>query len=405
MNQRIEGLRKYILDKKHHQFRRTADELNISNLSDSFARNDVSPVKRAAICLATLLDKEIPVILPDEKIVLTRTISEIPEIFTREEWDEIKKAHYIHERGTVCNISPDYGTTIRVGLEARKKEIEERLKDMGADKNGVVFLQSTLICISALQSFIDKYERLAREQKDYDTADMLKNIRSNGANSLREALQLLRILHFALWEAGNYHNTLGRFDQYMYPYYRKDIDNGILTKEEAFELVEEFFLVCNKDSDLYPGMQQGDNGQSIVLGGCDANGDCLFNELSEICLKASYELGLIDPKINIRVDKHTPDKVFELGSWLTKKGLGFPQYCNDDVVIPGLLRKGYEKEDAYNYVVAACWEFIIPKYALDIPNIDGLSLIQCVKECLDALDTCNDYESFYQLVEQKCKLK
>lgn len=94
-----------------------------------------------------------------------------------------------------------------------------------------------------------------------------------------------------------------------------------------------------------------------------------------------------------------------MGSWLTKKGLGFPQYCNDDVVIPGLLRKGYEKEDAYNYVVAACWEFIIPKYALDIPNIDGLSLIQCVKECLDALDTCNDYESFYQLVEQKCKLK
>lgn len=91
MNQRIEGLRKYILDKKHHQFRRTADELNISNLSDSFARNDVSPVKRAAICLATLLDKEIPVILPDEKIVLTRTISEIPKIFTRKEWDEIKR--------------------------------------------------------------------------------------------------------------------------------------------------------------------------------------------------------------------------------------------------------------------------------------------------------------------------
>ncbi len=405
MNQRIEGLRKYILDKKHHQFRRTADELNISNLSDSFARNDVSPVKRAAICLATLLDKEIPVILPNEKIVLTRTISEIPEIFTRKEWDEIKKTHYIHERGTVCNISPDYGTTIRVGLEARKKEIEERLKDIGADKDGVVFLQSTLICISALQSFIDKYERLARERKDYDTADMLKNIRSNGANSLREALQLLRLLHFALWEAGNYHNTLGRFDQYMYPYYRKDIDNGILTKEEAFELVEEFFLVCNKDSDLYPGMQQGDNGQSIVLGGCDANGDCFFNELSEICLKASYELGLIDPKINIRVDKCTPDKVFELGSWLTKKGLGFPQYCNDDIVIPGLLRKGYEKEDAYNYVVAACWEFIIPKYALDIPNIDGLSLIQCVKECLDVLDTCNDYESFYQLVEQKMQTK
>ena len=405
MNQRIESLRKYILDKEHHRFRRTANELKICNISDSFARDNVSYVERSAICLATLLDKEMAVILPGEKIVSTRTVSEVPEIFTKEEWEEIEKSHYIHERGTVCNISPDYATTIRVGLEARKKEVEERLKGIGADKEGVVFLRSTLICISALQSFIDKYERLAREQGDYDIADTLKNIRSNGANSLREALQLLRILHFALWEAGNYHNTLGRFDQYMYPYYRKDIDNGILTKEEALDLVEEFFLSCNKDSDLYPGMQQGDNGQSIVLGGRNTKGDCLFNELSEICLKASYELELIDPKINIRVDKNTPDEVFELGSWLTKKGLGFPQYCNDDVVIPGLLRKGYEKEDAYNYVVAACWEFIIPKYALDIPNIDGLSLILCVKECLNTLETCKDYDSFYRLVEQKMQAK
>lgn len=405
MNKRIEGLRKYILDKKHHQYRRSVSELGIANLGDSFAHDNVSFVQRSAMCLVTLLDREIPVILPGEKIVMTRTVSDIPEIFTKEEWKEIKKNHYIHERGTVCNISPDYETTIRLGLEARKQEIEKRLKDTDVDEQGKLFLQSTLICISALQSFIGKYEKLAREQGDYEMADILKNIRSNGANTLREALQLLRVLHFALWEAGNYHNTLGRFDQYIYPYYRKDVDNENLTKEEAFDLVEEFFLACNKDSDLYPGMQQGDNGQSIVLGGRNANGDCLFNELSELCLKASYELELIDPKINIRVDKNTPDHVFELGSWLTKKGLGFPQYSNDDVVIPGLLRKGYEKEDAYNYVVAACWEFIIPKYALDIPNIDGLSLILCVKECLGLLETCSNYDTFYRLVEQKMQAK
>lgn len=61
----------------------------------------------------------------------------------------------------------------------------------------------------------------------------------------------------------------------MYPYFRHDIDSGVLTEEEAFDLVEEFFLACNKDSDLYPGMQQGDNGQSMVLGGRAANGDYL----------------------------------------------------------------------------------------------------------------------------------
>ena len=83
-----------------------------------------------------------------------------------------------------------------------------------------------------------------------------------------------------------------------------------------------------------------------------------------MCLQASFELQLIDPKINIRVDKNTPDEIYTLGSRLTRIGLGFPQYCNDDIVIPGLIRKGYTKEDAYNYVVAACWEFIIPGVAM-----------------------------------------
>ena len=124
--------------------------------------------------------------------------------------------------------------------------------------------------------------------------------------------------------------------------------------------MEEFFLACNKDSDLYPGMQQGDNGQSMVLGGRAANGDYLFNRLSEMCLRASCELELIDPKINIRVDADTPDEIFFLGSQLTRKGLGFPQYSNDDVIVPGLMKKGYSEQDARNYVVAACWEFIIP---------------------------------------------
>jgi len=401
MNVRIENLRNYILEKKHHQYRRSAAQLGIGDISNSFAKENMHPVKRSAVCLSTLLDEEVPVILPGEKIVFTRTIKELPDIFTKEEWEKITNSYYIHERGTVCNISPDYETTIRVGLDVRKKEIERRLEDQGLDEEGIIFLNAMLTCITALQLLIDKYEKYARLKGETDTADVLKAIKTEGAKSFREALQLLRILHFAIWEAGNYHNTLGRFDQYMYPYYKHDIEKGILSEAEAFDLVEEFFLLCNKDSDLYPGMQQGDNGQSMVLGGRDINGDYLFNKLSEMCLKASYELELIDPKINIRVDKNTPDEIFELGSQLTKKGLGFPQYSNDDVIIPGLLRKGYEERDAYNYVVAACWEFIIPKYALDIPNIDGLSLISCVKESLVKLESCQDYESFYKEIEKE----
>ena len=290
-------------------------------------------------------------------------------------------------------------------MNARKKEIEEKLNDQSVDQEGVTFLKATLLCIEAIQALIGRYEEYARSKGYTDTADVLKAIQCNGAKSFREALQLLRVLHFSLWAAGNYHNTLGRFDQYMYPYFTKDIETGVITESEAFDLVEEFFLSCNKDSDLYPGMQQGDNGQSIVLGGRGLDGQYMFNDLSKMCLLASYELALIDPKINIRVDKETPDEVYILGSRLTRKGLGFPQYSNDDIVIPGLMKKGYKKDHAYDYVVAACWEFIIPKYALDIPNIDGLSLPQCVNDSLPKLGECVSYEAFYDIVEQKMQEK
>ena len=401
MNPRIENLRGYILRKEHHVLRRTPARLGLDNLNIGFAAAGMPPVRRSAEMLAALMRAEQPVILPGEKIVFTRTVTEVPEIFTPQEWDGIKASHYIHERGTVCNISPDYETTIRLGLDARKAEIASRLADDSLDQEQRIFLGSVALCIEAVQELTGRYAAHAREAGQADTAQVLEAVRTRGARSLREALQLLRILHFAIWEAGNYHNTLGRFDQYMYPYFRHDIDSGVLTEEEAFDLVEEFFLACNKDSDLYPGMQQGDNGQSMVLGGRAANGDYLFNRLSEMCLRASCELELIDPKINIRVDADTPDEIFFLGSQLTRKGLGFPQYSNDDVIVPGLMKKGYSEQDARNYVVAACWEFIIPNHAMDIPNIDAVSLIGCVREVLPELEQCPDYAAFYGRVERK----
>ncbi|MCD8269993.1 MAG: pyruvate formate-lyase [Parabacteroides sp.] len=275
------------------------------------------------------------------------------------------------------------------------------MKDNSLTESQKEFLSAAYNCIIVLQSFIEKYADYALSIGETEIAEVLQAVKIRGAQSFREALQLLRILHFSIWKSGNYHNTLGRFDQYMYPYYIEDIRNGILTEDEAFDLLEEFFLTCNKDSDLYPGMQQGDNGQSLVLGGRSINGGYLFNDLSRMCLKASYELELIDPKINIRVDKDTPAEIYELGSQLTKIGLGFPQYSNDDIVIPGLIRKGYSKEDATNYVVAACWEFIIPGVAMDIPNIGALSLIDCVKDCMEKLKDCSDYQAFYDLVEKE----
>ncbi|MEN6453428.1 MAG: pyruvate formate lyase family protein, partial [Prolixibacteraceae bacterium] len=221
-----------------------------------------------------------------------------------------------------------------------------------------------------------------------------------------EALQFFRILHFSLWASGNYHNTVGRFDQYMLKYLDHDLSSGLLDYDAAIELLEEFFISFNKDSDLYPGMQQGDNGQSMVLGGVDENGNDAFNLLSEMCLKASLELKLIDPKINLRVTKSTPIGVYDLGTELTRQGLGFPQYSNDEVVIPGLLSAGYSLKDARDYVVAACWEFIIPGEGMDIPNITALSFAKVVGTAVKKhLQNSCSFSSFMDQVRYEMKLE
>ncbi|MFZ1962337.1 MAG: pyruvate formate lyase family protein [Roseiarcus sp.] len=135
-----------------------------------------------------------------------------------------------------------------------------------------------------------------------------------------------------------------------------------------------FFISLNKDSDLYPGIQQGDNGQSLMLGGVRRDGGDGVNPLTAMALEAGRKVALIDPKINLRVTWDTNLGLLAKGVQLTRIGLGFPQWCNDEVVIPGLAAAGYDLEDARDYTVAACWEFIIPGKGMEVVNIGAASM-------------------------------
>jgi pyruvate-formate lyase len=401
MNQRIEKLKENVSQKKHHQFRQNIDKTIVNNFTDSLRIRKLSDILRAQNRLTWVLENEIPVILPDEKIVFTRTVQQIPGIFTDDEWTDIKNDHYIHESGRVCNINSNYGYTIAVGLEERRKEVLANIETQRYEGNvkGVEFLKAVIQSINDIENLTDRYAEEALKKGRSDIYSMLKRIPRYGAESFHEALQFFRILHFTLWTAGNYHNTVGRFDQYMWKYLEQDLDSHALDYDSAFDLLEEFFISFNKDSDLYPGMQQGDNGQSLVLGGVDSAGNESFNLLSEMCLKASLDLNMIDPKINLRINKNTGIEKYDLGTELTKKGLGFPQYSNDEIVIPGLLSKGYDLEDARDYVVAACWEFIIPGFGMDIPNIAALSFAKIINISLKKyLEKCKDFDSFMHYV-------
>lgn len=365
----------YIVNREHHKFRK---DFNV-DLASEFKAQGLSPKERMTRRFEILSKAETPVFLPDEKICFLRTIKNIPDCFTEDEWAEFKEKYYIHELGYMSNLAPDYESVIKVGLLEKQKTADEYGKRV----------------IDAIFDLTDRYRQAALEAGKNEIAKTLERVPRYGATSFREALQFFRIIHFSLWLEGNYHNAVGRFDKYMYPYLKADMDKGIYTEETALEMVEDFFLSFNKDSDMYVGVQQGDNGQSMVLGGMDEDGNEVFNILSELCLKASKNLLLIDPKINLRVNKNTPMRIYELGSELTKAGLGFPQYSNDDIVVDGLVNLGYDLKDARNYAAAACWEFIIPGVGADVNNIGALSFPKVVDVCLHRdLESCETFDDF-----------
>jgi len=328
--------------------------------------------QRAALRLKLFLEEESIIKNPGENIPAWRTIKSFPDIYAEGEKEARMAGSYIHEQGRICNISSDWEGVLRDGLLVRREKANADMQ----------------LTIDAVIAYADRYG-------DEDLSDAVRN----GANGYLSAMKLFRILHFCLWSSNVYHNTVGRYDQYMYPYYKVDVESGKLTEDTALRLTEEFFLSFNRDSDLYIGMQQGDNGQSMMLGGCRADGSCAVNELTYICLKASLHNRRIDPKINLRVNKDTPMELYELCTQLTRQGLGFPQYANDDVVIPALMEMGYDEVDARNYTVAACWEFIIPGVAMDIPNIGAVSHAEVVRNViLEKLETCESFEELLECV-------
>ncbi len=378
----MKELIQFIIAKQHHKFRKEVDW----NLSEEYSAKGLTPVERMTDRFERLCAAETPVILEGEKICFIRTVKNIPDCFTEAEWADIKSKHYIHELGYISNLCADYEGVLSKGLLEIRKTADEYSRRS----------------IDAIIDLADRYKAEAEKIGRTDIVEVLTRVPRYSATNFREALQFFRIVHYALWLEGNYHNTVGRFDKYMYPYFKKDMDAGLYTREAAQELVDDFFLSFNKDSDTYVGVQQGDNGQSMVLGGMDENGNEVFNELSELCLIASDHLRMIDPKINLRVNKNTPIAVYELGTQLTKAGLGFPQYSNDDVVVKGLEGLGYEHNDAVNYVTAACWEFIIPGVGGDIANIDALSYPKVVDTVMRKhLSTSPDFAAFMGKIKEE----
>jgi pyruvate-formate lyase len=370
LKERLLKLKQSVRDGRHKRHRMCGE----INLLDECIAEDLSWPRRAARLTRRMCEAEQPVIAADEKIVFTRTVSAVPRIHSSEEWERITAGHTLHEFGPISNICADWGMVLGQGLLTRRETALATRKRCVSDLSSAEFLDCAVETMDAVVELAARYAGEARKAGRSDVAGVLDQVPANTPRSFHEALQSLRFLHAVVWLSGHYHVGLGRFDQYMWPYLQADLKEGRLDIEGAEEILADFFISLNKDSDLYPGVQQGDNGQTLTIGGVTPAGDDGCNELTRMVLRVACDVAMIDPKINLRVSEGTDLDLLCLASELTRKGLGFPQYSNDDVVIPTLAAHGYDIEDARDYTVAACWEFIIPGKGMEIVNIGAVSL-------------------------------
>lgn len=273
-----------------------------------------------------------------------------------------------HAQGHIC---PNTEKWLEVGPAGLKQEAEEKLKAAAEDKKA--FYESVIIVLSASQNFMRRYGKLAREMSetasDSDIKDNLSEIgriciklADSAPESFHEAVQALWFLYVILQMESNASSfSPGRADQYLYPYFKKDVDSGRLTLSGALEIIEALWLKFNQivylrnsgSAKYFAGFPIGFN---VACGGQTADGRDASNELSFLFLKAQEHLLLPQPNLSARLFKGSSQEFVDECSRVIGKGSGMPQIFNDESIIPALMNQGISEEDAVNYAIVGCVE-------------------------------------------------
>lgn len=221
------------------------------------------------------------------------------------------------------------------------------------------------------------------------------------SDSFEGALQKILFFHAMLWQMNHGHNGLGRLDMALFPYYKKDIEEGRLTREKAEVILREMIALIGSQTRQKSATLYGDTGQYILLGGVDKEGRNVENELTLLFLEVFATLSIPDPKLILRVNIHTSKAVYDATVRCLLKGNGSPLILNEDKVIPLMERFGYAPEDCYNLGTSACWEPLILGKSFDQNNnLNSISPLKAVnKAVMMASSDTADFEAFMRLFE------
>jgi len=290
------------------------------------------------------------------------------------------------------NITINYKIVLDKGIIALKKEIESLPFKNDHDNALITVCEGIEIYITRLISFLeDNYP------KEKDLVNLITRVPLYPANSLKEALQSILLINSLIWMNDHSLVGLGRLDQILYPYYIKDINDGVISREEAEILISSFIETLHKGFKYKSNTLLGDTGQVIVLGGINYCAEECDNELTLMFMKVMKKLKLPDPKIVLRISPKTSEHVWREAMDLLNQGLGYPLFSNDDVIIPALIEYGYDNIDAYNYVVSACWEPHIAGVSLDQNNICTLNFLTPLQNIFRSKETIVTIKSFGDL--------
>lgn len=274
----------------------------------------------------------------------------------------------------------DYNSVLTRGLDAMKAEIRAKLDEIdGATPRDVGDLErrnvyrAMLICADGLIAYAARCADLAetaaageadpaRAAELRELARICRTVPRLPASGWWECLQSLHLCRMgtALAEGGGSH-SVGRFDQYVYPFLRADLDAGRLSRERAQELLECFFVKWNEVRVYAPGRAGGTVGMrqndKLTIGGVDARGRDVTNELSFMCLEAQAHVHLNDPNVSLRLHRGTPDALLRRALEVLRLGGGLPQLISDEAIVPSLISTcGLTLADARNYADIGCQE-------------------------------------------------
>ena len=277
----------------------------------------------------------------------------------------------------IGHVCVDYPKVLRAGYRGIISEATLALEKLDVSDADYVsrsnFLEAVIESAEAVIAYARRYAALARsladKEKNPERREELIKIAKNctrvpefGATSFYEACQSFWFVQLLLQVESSGHSiSPGRFDQYMYPYYKRDLDAGVITVEQAQELIDCVWVKLNdinkvRDAASADGFAGYGMFQNLIVGGQDIHGMDATNDLSFMCLEASMHVPLPQPSISVRVWNGSPEPLLLKAAALTRLGTGLPAYYNDEIIIPSIMARGLTLEDARDYCIIGCVE-------------------------------------------------